>query len=158
MTTPRPFGLPPTISGFAFSSGFSSSSTAAKNASRSRCATITLLRLLRRSGEKRLHAGGFLLHLPPRPQGKRRERIEADATSLGMPHAGDAPVDEDRLRDVPPLVDHNLPVFIREDAGPLLVREQRAVPHAEQECGCRRVGWGDGRPSQVEELATALVA
>ena len=39
-TTPRPWGSPPTISGTRRNDGSSSSSTAAKNASRSRCATI----------------------------------------------------------------------------------------------------------------------
>src|SRR3954452_11324593 len=87
-TTPRPCGSPPTISGFVRSDGSSSSSTAAKKASRSRCATITPQGYAAgRTGSCRLRAVG-LAPLFGRSVVRRRTRRPAHHHAVGLDHVG----------------------------------------------------------------------
>src|SRR5215212_8507196 len=83
MTTPRPRGSPPTTSGCVFSSGASSSSTDAKNASRSRCATIGAVTPQRYGARETVALGnGFRadrLHVEPEPEERERAETVGDA-------------------------------------------------------------------------------
>ena len=86
------------------------------------------------------------------------ERLGQHAPVLDAPHAGDEPVDEERLRDVAVHADDRLPVVLRKDSRPIREREQHVVPLRQEADGGGRLGVRQRRARDVEELAAVLVA
>ena len=74
------------------------------------------------------------------------------------PAARDDAVDEEGLRDVAVLRDHRLAVLLRQDARAVGEREQHVVPLRQEADRRGRVGRGERRALEVEQLAAVLVA
>ena len=102
---------------------------------------------------------GLVLDLAPGAGVEAAERLPADAAVVEPPRAGDGAVDEegrDRLRHL--RREDPRPMLLGKDTRPPRMDEEHGVPRRQEAHRRRRLGVGQRRAREVEELAARLVA